>query len=460
MAVNRVRAILLAENDDVAAMLAAVEPQATVAVVLNSSCETVRQLAARQAIPFGHKIALRDIASGARVTRYGFPIGIATADIRQGEHVHAHNMRSMLSPAPLAEPRARERRSADWLRGLVGNILRAAGAHAEAADAMAAAIVEAHLRGVETHGLRRVRPYVGRIRSGGVDGTAKPAIDARQALLMIDGRNAVGHYVASLAAEAVSEAARQFGVAIALIRNSNHFGFAGHYATLIAERGQVGIATSNGQVCVGPAGAMTALLSNNPFAIVAPTGRDDAFLELDLATSATSRANIVEAARAGGLLPEGWAQDAQGQPTRDAAAALEGSLLAFGGGKGFGLLFALEAITGVLAGGAYADQVSSKEAAPNAPEGTAHMMIAIDLGRSLGEAAYTQRLDDMVARLRKLPTAEDAEPVRYPGERRWQLRGERLRDGIPLAPSDLADIVALAKELGVDPGDDARRQEA
>jgi LDH2 family malate/lactate/ureidoglycolate dehydrogenase len=266
---------------------------------------------------------------------------------------------------------------------------------------------------------------------------------------MIDGRNAIGHYVATGAAKAVSEAARQFGVAIALVRNSNHFGFAGYYATLIAEQGQVGIVTSNGQVCVAPEGATKALLSNDPLAIAAPTGRNDAFLELDMAMSVTSRANIVEAAKSGVLLPPGWAQDSEGHATRDAAAALAGSLLAFGGDRGFALLVALEAITGVLAGGAYADQVSSKEAAPNAPEGTAHTMIAIDLGQTIGGEAYARRLDDMLERLRKLPTSVDAEAIRYPGERRWQLRRERLRDGIPLSSADLTDVLGLAKELGV-----------
>jgi len=303
---------------------------------------------------------------------------------------------------------------------------------------------------VETHGLRRLRSYVMRIRSGGVDAKAQPAIDRRQALLMIDGRNAIGHYVATDAAKAVSAAARQFGVALALVRNSNHFGFAGYYATLIAEQGQIGIVTSNGQVCVAPEGATKALLSNDPLAIAAPTGRDDAFLELDLAMSVTSRANVVAAAKSGVVLPPGWAQDSEGCATRDAAAALAGSLLAFGGGKGFALLVALEAITGVLAGGAYADQVSSKEAAPNAPEGTAHTMIAIDLGQSIGGEAYAKRLDDMLDRLRKLPTSADAEAIRYPGERRWQLRRERLRDGIPLSPADLTDVLALAKELGIE----------
>jgi LDH2 family malate/lactate/ureidoglycolate dehydrogenase len=339
-------------------------------------------------------------------------------------------------------------RPAHWVSALVENSLAAAGASPEAAEAMADAVTEAHLRGVETHGLRRLRPYVERIRSGGVDAAARPQVGAKSALLTVDGRNGVGHHVATVAAKAVSEAARRFGIAAALVRNSNHFGFAGYYATMIAAQKQLAIVTSNGQVCVAPAGAMQPLLSNNPLAIAAPM-REDRFLELDLATSVTSRANIVEAAGAGALLPAGWAQDAQGRPTRDPAAALAGSLLAFGGGKGFGLLVALEALTGLLCGGAFADQVSSKEAAPDAPEGTAHTMIAIDLETALGTDAYVDRLEELARRLAALDVSPGAAPARYPGERRWRLRRERLRDGIPLADAEVADVMSLAQSLGV-----------
>src|SRR5262249_17590099 len=365
------------------------------------------------------------------IIRYGYPIGVATTDIKQGDHVHSHNMRSAVSPASAAKAPLCEVRPAEWVRRVVANLLIASGARAEAVGAMATAITEAHLRGVETHGLRRLRPYVARIRSGGVDARAQPTTEQRQALLMVDGHNAIGHYVAADAAKAVSAAARQFGLAIALVRNSNHFGFAGYYATLIAEQGQIGIVTSNGQVCVAPEGATKALLSNNPLAIAAPTERNDAFLEMDLAASVTSRANVVESGKSGALLPLGWAQDPEGNATRDPAAALAGSLLAFGGSKGFALLVALEAITGVLAGGSYADQVSSKETSPNAPEGTAHTIIAIDLEKAIGGKTYEKRLGDMLNRLRNLPTGMNAAAIRYPGERRWQLRRQRVRNGIP-----------------------------
>jgi LDH2 family malate/lactate/ureidoglycolate dehydrogenase len=449
MAVSKIRAILLASNDDVAAVLDTVESDDLITVIHNTSGEAVTELVARHAIPFGHKVGVRDIAHGQRINRYGFPIGIATSEIKKGEHVHGHNMRSMLSPASKQEAKPSAMRSARWVHDVVKGCLQAVGAHSEGAEAMATAVSEAHLRGVETHGLRRLRPYVTRLRSGGVNATARPQADQNQGLVRIDGGNGIGHHVAVFAANAASDAARQFGIAIALVRNSNHFGFAGYYATLIAGRRQLGIVTSNGQVCVAPRGSAKPLLSNNPISIAAPTGRLDSWLELDLATSVTSRANIVEAARSGGLLPEGWAQDENGMPTRDPAAALAGSLLAFGAEKGFGLLVALEALTGVLSGGAYADQVSSKEAAPDAPEGTAHTMIAIDLEKAIGADLYARRLDDLLHRLKTLPTRSPADPIRYPGERRWALRRQRLEEGVPLSDAELGDVVSLTRELGI-----------
>lgn len=448
MAVAATRAILLTAKDDVAAVLGALPANGEVSVTLSTSGEVLRPLTARCAIPFGHKIAVRPLVVGQKIIRYGYPIGVATRDIGEGEHVHSHNMRSLLSPADPHSGDDRILHDAAQLRDLVTACLRAAGATEPAADAMADALTEAHLRGVETHGLRRLRPYIERIRAGGVDAAAEPAIEHHQALIRVDGRNGIGHYVAQRAAAAAVDAARRLGIAIALIRNSNHFGFAGYYAGLIARSGQLGLVISNGQVCVAPEGRMRPFLSNNPLAIAAPTGDPDAFLELDLATSVTSRANVVQAAKNGQRLPPGWAQDNEGRMTRDAAAALDGSLLALAGDRGFALLFALEAMTGVLAGGAYADQVSSKESAPHAPEGTAHTIIAIDLDLALGTATYAARLDDMIARLRAVP-GDAARPVRYPGERRWRLRRQRLRDGIPLAKADADDLMKLAAELGV-----------
>ena len=317
-----------------------------------------------------------------------------------------------------------------------------------AARAMAAHIVEAHLRGVDTHGLRRLRPYLARVTVGGVDPHAEPVLDAHGAILRIDGRNGVGHHVATFAADAAVAQARESGLSVALVRNSNHFGFAGYYASRIAAAAMVGVVTSNGQVMVGPDGALRPIVSNDPLAISAPYGGGNMF-ELDMALSVTSRQNIVRAAKTGDTIAPGVALDRHGLETTDAEAALQGLLLAFGGARGFALLSAIEMLTGVLTGGAYADLVASKEAAPDQPESTAHFMLAIDLEHAVGARIFEERLADFVARLNELPVREGASRARAPGARRWRLRAERLADGIPLASQDVEDLLDLCAQHDV-----------
>lgn len=444
------QAVLLSPEDDVATVLADVQAGARIALRHSASgkIEDVG-LVARERIPFGHKVARRVKSPGENLIRYGQPIGVVRRTIAVGDHVHAHNLASALSPVARSTNASSTPvlRTAAWLKSAIIRCLAAAGAAPDAAAHMAEALVEAHLRGVETHGLRRLAPYVARLRKGGVDGKAVPEIARHGALLRIDGRNAIGHHVAAVAADAAVEAARELGVGIALVRNSNHFGFAGYYATRMATAGCFAIVTSNGQVCVTPPGGRKPIFSNDPVAIAAPLGADR-FLELDMATSVTSRARIAEAAERGRPIATGLALDADGNPTEDAAAALTGSLLPVGGERGFALLFAIEALTGVLTGGAYADLVSSKEAAPGAPEGTAHAFIAIDIDGALGRDQFQRRLEDLAHRVSAVPMRPDVTAPRFPGERRWRLRAERLRDGIPLAPDEDATLLRLAQELG------------
>lgn len=446
--VNRPRAMVLAPEDDVATLIAGAEKGQEVALSLAATGQELGALAALANIPFGHKIALSAKKPGEILRKYGQPIGRAVCEIAAGDHVHNHNLASLtgedrgpsLAPAVV--------KPAEWLRRVLLDLSLAGGMPLPVAQNFAEALWEANLRGVETHGVRRIKPYLERIASGGVDARADPRIERKGSLLLVDGQNAVGHHVASVASDAVSRLAKELGVALALIRNSNHFGFAGYYATRIAAHGQLGVATSNGQVLVAPPGALRPIFSNNPLAIAAPTGRGD-FLELDMANSVTSRAKIAMAAEHGEPIPKGLATDEQGNDTEDAKKALKGSLLPLGGEKGFALLFALEVLTGVLSGGAYADQVSSKETAPDSPERVSQIVAAIDLGLALGGDEFTARLQDLIVRLGSLPLHPEAAPLRYPGQRRWELRRRRLEEGVPLSEGDYQELVFLADRLGV-----------
>ena len=189
-------------------------------------------------------------------------------------------------------------------------------------------------------------------------------------------------------------------------------------------------------------------MSNDPIAVAAPLG-NASYFEFDMATSVTSRANVVRAAQRSEKLAPGIALDFDGNPTTDASAALEGVLLAFGGDKGFGFVTAIELLCGIITGGAYADLVASKESNPDAPERTGHFMLAIDLECAIGRESFEIRLQDMIERIVTLPVKPGTATPRYPGYRRWALRAERLENKIPLSDSDYRELCTLAEELGI-----------
>lgn len=445
--INSATGVVITAADDVGTVFSDVAPGRNISLRESVSGTSAGDLIAAQQIPAGHKIARQEKAPGDLIYKYGQPIGRATRSIRAGDHVHTHNMAGLVSEKP-CDPAPVILRQPDQVKTVVRSLAEAAGAARSVAENFADALIEAHLRGLETHGIRRLKPYLNRMRTGSVDPSADPVIDAKGVLLMVDGKNGVGHHVAAVAADAASAKAREAGVGLAIIKNSNHFGFAGYYSVRIARNGHIGIAISNGQVCVAPTGGKRPVFSNNPISIAAPIGNNE-FFELDMATSVTSRAKIAQAAEAGRSISAGMALDAEGRETTDPKAALAGSLLPFGGEKGFALLFALEVLTGILPGGAFADQVSSKEAHPEMPEQLSQFILAIDINAS-GAAVFESRMQELIRVVRSVPVQTGFTPARFPGQRRWEIRRRRLKEGIPLSGAEDRDLRELSQIYGID----------
>ena len=425
-----ITSVLLHADDDVVNLLADAAPGDT--VVVRDSDE---RLIAREFIPMGHKLARRTLAAGSPLRKYGEPIGTLTADVASGAHVHVHNLRS---GPPIEAKNSSSRFDADALRAFGIAVATHAGVSASAAVEMTEVMLEADLRGVDTHGLRRLAPYLERIRSHAVDGAAEPVIVRRASIIDVDARNAIGHYAMMRACQAIVAGAREQPVQVATIRESNHFGLAGYYVSWLAQRGFVAICASNGTPCVAPPGGRVPFFSNDPLAIAAADG--EITVEYDVALSSVSRARIAQSAERGNSIPSDWALDEAGIPTTDAAAALRGTLLPFGGERGFGLLFAVEILAGVLGGGAFADDVASKEQAGTI-ERTSHVLIAIASGALHDGHGFGQRLRALVERMREVSRDASIAP-RYPGERRWELRRHRLKHGVPL---DTATVRALKR---------------
>ena len=221
--------------------------------------------------------------------------------------------------------------------------LFAAGGLSDAAAAkMAAALVDADLMGVPSHGLLQADVYIKRLRQGSVsnEDVANRIVD-RQAIAVLDAKHMFGHLAADQAMELAIERADEYGAGIVAVRHGFHFGLASRYAEAAASRGCIGIAMCNVRPFMPAPGGAERLVGNNPLAIAVPTLHGPPIV-LDMATSEAALAKIRVASAAGQSIPSNWAVSASGEPTTDPAEALAGMLLPTGGAKGFVLALLID----------------------------------------------------------------------------------------------------------------------
>jgi LDH2 family malate/lactate/ureidoglycolate dehydrogenase len=315
---------------------------------------------------------------------------------------------------------------------------------ADAADA-AAILVLADLFGLRTHGTSRIETYGQRLRIGGINAT--PSITSEQVgpgLFRLDGDNGVGPLVGYRALELAMKAAREQGIACVFVRGSNHFGPVSPYNYLAAEQGFASIIGSNATTTIAPWGGTDARLGNSPvgFGVPNPGGRP--FL-LDMAISVAARAKIRNALKRGEPIPAAWATDAQGKPTTDPKAALDGFLLPIGGHKGYGLALIVDLLAGLLSGAAYLTHVKSWEDDPDEPQNLGHFYILIDTAM-LGSGPWlAARMADYAAILHGSAPADPNSPVIVPGEIELDRLERQMSEGIDIGAAQIAMLEATAR---------------
>ena len=333
-----------------------------------------------------------------------------------------------------------------------------AGLPAVDAEAVAEVLLYANLRGQDGHGLLRLPNYMRRVKSGLVCGSERLRVVAGNGpLRRLDGGRALGPAAAVKASRMAAELSREHGAAVVALGNVSHFGSAGYYARRIAESGLASIVLSNGPKAVAPYGAAEALLGTNPMALGVPLGEGPPMV-LDMATGATARGKIRRAAELGEPLPGEVAIDSTGRPTRDARAALEGSLLPIAGPKGSGLALAISMLAILLADAQADDEFAmlTTKATKDDPsqfplvEGSVgQVFIAIDPSPLLADETV-ERARAFAERLHGLPPAEGFDSPRLPGEAGDAIASKRLAEGIPIRPELLSLIAETCKELGLD----------
>lgn len=340
---------------------------------------------------------------------------------------------------------------ANRLAAQLGEIFRAWGMPEEQRAIVVEKILYADLRGIDSHGCCML-PFYQRLRDEGRLCVA-PHIEVVQetaTTALLDGGGGLGHVPATHAMGRAIEKCRTGGVAAVAVRRSGHFGAAGAYASMAADAGLIGIVTTSTPTpAVVPAAGREARLGTNPIALAAPAGRHAPFL-LDMATSAASLGKLHDRWRGGRSVPEGWALDRRGRPTRNgrvAAAARRllplGGDIEHGGHKGYGLAAAVEILSSVLPG------VHRGDASETGGRSVGHFFLAIDPARFRPAGEFATDLDTLIDSLHETPAVDPAEPVLVAGEPEQRTLARRAHQGIPLARGVFEDLRGVAHAAGV-----------
>lgn len=323
---------------------------------------------------------------------------------------------------------------------LAAELLEQRGVPPARAALQARVLVDAELKGHPSHGLQRLPRLLLRIERRLIDPATEGVATWRSnALLEADGCDGLGPVVALAALRQAAGRVAPMGVVLVAIRNANHLGMLAYYVEEMAAAGHIAIALSSSEALVHPHGGRTALIGTNPIAIAVPAG-DGPPLVVDLATSKVSMGKVHHHAATGRPLEPGWAKDADGQPTTDAARARDGSIAPFGEAKGYALGLALEVLIAAVTGAALAPEVGGTLDA-DVPCNKGDVFLLIQPRRCPGLA---ERLGDYLDLVRRSPADDPAVPVAVPGDGARRRKAAARRSGFDVDPALMATLADLS----------------
>jgi LDH2 family malate/lactate/ureidoglycolate dehydrogenase len=330
---------------------------------------------------------------------------------------------------------------------LAKRILETLGIKSEHAALVADSLLDAEIRGVESHGLTRLTAYAERIRKGFVTLRPEIKIERKGCILKIDGNNGLGQIVSMEALRQSMETADQYGCAMAAIHNSNHFGTAGYFTRYAAEKGYIAYIASNAGPTMPPFGGIEPLLGTNPFSVSFPADGYDVFT-IDIAMSAVAKGKIRIYEKQGKEIPLGWAMDIEGRDTTDPVAAIAGGLLPMGGHKGYGLAMVVDMLCGILSGANLSCETESVVKVTG-PAGLGHFICLMRIDSFMDPAAFKARAKAWFDRLKTSPKRAGVEEIFIPGEIENRLMASS-GDTIHVLDKTWQGILDLAKSLNIE----------
>jgi LDH2 family malate/lactate/ureidoglycolate dehydrogenase len=337
------------------------------------------------------------------------------------------------------------------------SVFEAWGMSSEHAAVTAQMMVETDLRGVDSHGISMLPTYDKEFRAGRLNMRPQwKVVRDRPSMARIDADRSLGHPVSAHAMGLAVDKCRATGVGVVAVFNSHHFGAAGCYAKIAADRGVIGMVTSATRgVTLVPTFAAEPIMGTNPLAFAAPARRNAPF-QLDMATTTVAAGKVKVYKLNHKPVPSGWVVDGDGRAVTDETEAFrhvferpEGGITPLGGSrelgghKGYGLAVMVHILGGTLAGASFSP-LRNRTQRDSDPHNIGHFFMAIDPGAFREEGEFESDLDDVIDVLHGAKRADPAQPVLVAGDPERLTRAERLEQGVPVPDDLMAQLRAVA----------------
>jgi len=338
------------------------------------------------------------------------------------------------------------------LKNFCKEAYRKAGVPEAEAEIVADLLVRSDLRGVETHGVTRLPIYIQRLQRGYVRKECKiTVVKQRGPTAFLEAHGSMGHVVAYKSMEKAIQKAEGHGLGWVSVKDSGHFGVAGLFPMMALKKDFIGYIVSNTAPMMFPLGGKERIVGNNPLAYALPADQCLPVV-LDFSLSVVSSGKLILCRKKGEKIPLGWAVDKEGVPTEDPYEGYEGggSLAPVGGHKGYGLVLVHEMLTAVLTGGKWTKRIKSLyEEDPSKIQGTCHSFMAIDPDCFIGRNQFKKEMDAYIKSIKESAKAKGVEEILVPGEPEYRTEVKFLKEGIPLPPNTVKELIVLAETLGI-----------
>ncbi|NIS59267.1 MAG: hypothetical protein GTO13_00720 [Proteobacteria bacterium] len=336
---------------------------------------------------------------------------------------------------------------AEHLRAFGEGVFKKAGVPLEDARTVAEILVEANLRGIDTHGIYLANLYVHRLQKGLINPAPRFHFERkRPGVGILDADFSLGQLSTLEAARKAVEMAQEAGIGTVAVKNSNHFGAAAYYAEYCARRDCIGLVMSDGECDVIPFGGREKFLGTNPICCCIPAGTYPWFC-MDMATSEVAFGKVRSAAEAGKAIPPTWAVDRKGKPVTDPSQAY--AVVPMSGAKGYAIGLMIEILSSRLTGMPYGLHIVRKFDDWENRAFMGHYVQATDIAAFCPVDEFKRRVDELFADLKTQPKGPGVEEILIPGEPEWRTKKRREKEGCPMREEDAQLLRELGRELGV-----------